>query len=71
MGPNQTHKLLHSNRNHKQNEDNLWTGRKYLQTNSATNKGLIFKLYNFYAVIVSACKLVEEALKTSINHVLN
>ena len=45
MGPNQTHKLLHSNRNHKQNEDNLWTGRKYLQTNSATNKGLIFKLY--------------------------
>ena len=45
MGPNQTHKLLHSNRNHKQNEDNLWTGRKYLQTKSATNKGLIFKLY--------------------------
>ena len=45
MGPNQTHKLLHSNRNHKQNKDNLWTWRKYLQTNSATNKGLIFKIY--------------------------
>ena len=45
MGPNQTHKLLHSNRNHKQTQDNLWTWRKYLQTNSATNKGLIFKIY--------------------------
>jgi len=45
MGPNQTQKLLHSNRNHKQNKDNLWTWRKYLQTNSATNKGLIFKIY--------------------------
>ena len=31
MGPNQIYKLLHSKWNYKQN-DNLWTGEKYLQT---------------------------------------
>ena len=32
MGPNKTNKLIHSKGNNKQNEDNLGTGRKYLQT---------------------------------------
>ena len=32
MGPNQTYKLLHSKENHKDGKDNLWNGRKYLQT---------------------------------------
>ena len=31
MGPNQTYKLLHSKGNHKQNEKNLKSRRKYLQ----------------------------------------
>ena len=31
MEPNQTYKLLHCKGNHKQNEDNLQNGRKYLQ----------------------------------------
>ena len=31
MGLNQTYNILHSKENYKQNEDNLWTARKYLQ----------------------------------------
>jgi len=32
MRHNQINKLLHSKGNHKQNKNNLWTERKYLQT---------------------------------------
>ena len=31
MEPDQMHKRLHSKGNHRQNEKNLWTGRRYLQ----------------------------------------
>ena len=44
MGPNQVYKLLHSKGNHKQNEKNLRTGRKYLQM-MGLDKGLISKIY--------------------------
>ena len=46
MGPNQTYKLLYNKGNHKQNEKAAYRlGKKYVQTNNATSKGLIFKLY--------------------------
>ena len=44
MGPNQTYKLLHSKRNHKQNEKTPMKWEK-ISANNVTDKGLIPQIY--------------------------
>ena len=44
MGPNQTYKLLHSKRNHKQNENSTYRLKKIF-AKDATDKGLICRIY--------------------------
>ena len=44
MGPNQIYKVLHSKRNHKQNEKTAYGWGKIFATD-VTDKGLISKIY--------------------------
>ena len=45
MGPNQTDKLLHSKRNHKNNNKRQPTEWEKIVSKDATNKDLISKIY--------------------------